>query len=230
MGIRRLLSPRPEPARAYARAKLPRPGTPWREAAFTVVDLELTGLDADSDEIISFAAVPVLTGRVVVGGMRRLNVRPKRMPAAETIRVHGLRPADLTEAPSLDEALPSILEALAGRVLVAHPARVERAFLAQALARTGTKLREPVICTATLAGRLLNGGSREVPLAEAADALGLPAHDPHTAAGDALTTAQLFIALATHLDGRGAQTVGSLARLSSSRTTANPRTRIVSRG
>jgi DNA polymerase III subunit epsilon len=36
-------------------------------------------------------------------------------------------------------------------------------------------------------------------------------HRPHRAAGDALTTAQAFIALATHLESHGRQTVGSLA-------------------
>jgi DNA polymerase-3 subunit epsilon len=35
-------------------------------------------------------------------------------------------------------------------------------------------------------------------------------HDPHDALGDALTTAQVFIALATHLDARRPATVRSL--------------------
>ena len=45
-------------------------------------------------------------------------------------------------------------------------------------------------------------------LGDLAAELGLPAHRPHTAAGDALTTAQVFIVLATLL---GEETVGSLA-------------------
>ena len=39
-------------------------------------------------------------------------------------------------------------------------------------------------------------------------------HRPHAADGDALTTAQVFLALANRLDKREPQTVGSLARLS----------------
>ena len=35
-----------------------------------------------------------------------------------------------------------------------------------------------------------------------AGALGLPAHRPHEAEGDALTAAQAFLAMATHLEGR----------------------------
>lgn len=203
-------------ALAYGRAKLPPASTPWREARFAAVDLELTGLDPRRDEIISFAAVPVEHGRVVAANARSLLVRPDRMPGGETIRVHGLRPADLAEAPPFSEVEELILELLSGRILVAHPAWVEREFLAAALSGARVRLREPVICTATLARRVLGEPAdetgHEIALADAARGLGLPVHAQHTAAGDALTTAQLFIALATRLDRGRPQTVGSLAR------------------
>ena len=47
--------------------------------------------------------------------------------------------------------------------------------------------------------------------------LGLPIHRPHHADGDALTTAQAFIALATHLEAFGFETLGSLVGLSHER-------------
>jgi DNA polymerase-3 subunit epsilon len=53
-----------------------------------------------------------------------------------------------------------------------------------------------------------------IPLSVAARRLGLPVHSPHHAQGDALTTAQLFLALASRLDRAPPQTVASLARLS----------------
>jgi DNA polymerase III epsilon subunit-like protein len=48
-------------------------------------------------------------------------------------------------------------------------------------------------------------------LGELAAACGLPAHSPHTAVGDTLTTAQLFIATAAKLDALAPQTVQRLA-------------------
>ena len=57
-------------------------------------------------------------------------------------------------------------------------------------------------------------GDGAIPLSDAARELGLPAHSPHIAAGDALTTAQMFLALVARLDRTDRQTVGSLARLS----------------
>jgi DNA polymerase-3 subunit epsilon len=111
-----------------------------------------------------------------------------------------------------------LIEALAGRVLVAHVAAVERAFLGAALSAVGEKLRNPIVDTAALDQQLrrLRGqpaASDPVGLSEMARALGLPVHRPHEADGDALTTAQAFIALASHLDEFELQTVGSLRRV-----------------
>ena len=53
-----------------------------------------------------------------------------------------------------------------------------------------------------------------IALSELAKSLGLPVHRRHTADGDALTTAQAFIALATHLDAFEPQTAESLVRAS----------------
>jgi DNA polymerase-3 subunit epsilon len=208
-------------ARAYRAARPPPPEAPWRQARFVVVDLETTGLDARHDEIVSFAAVPIDEGRVAVGGIRSALVRPARMPAAETIRIHGLRPADLVTAPPLEEVLDLILESLRGRTLVAHAAWVERGFLTAALKPVGIRLAGSAIDTAGLArhglGRDRLGEDEALRLGDVARRLGLPVHRPHLAEGDALTTAQVFLALATHLDRIEPQTVASLTRLSRAR-------------
>ena len=205
-------------ARAYRAVSRPPGRTPWRDAQFAVVDLETTGLDPRHDEIVSFAAVPIDAGRISVGEVVTATIRPTTMPPPETIRIHGLRPMDLTEAPSFPEVVDRILEALTGRHLVAHVAWIERGFLDAALRPAGLRVAKPVLDTAALARHVLDpaGGQRDRPvrLADAARHFGLPVHRPHVAEGDALTTAQLFLALAAHLDLESAQTVSSLARLS----------------
>ena len=179
-----------------------------------------TGLDSRRDEIISFASVPIEGGRIKVAGARTAIIRPTKMPPPETIRIHGLRPMDLDEAPPLAEVLDVILEALTGRALVAHVARVERGFLSAALRSSRLRLARPVLDTAILARRALGrkgqDGEGPLPLSEAARHFGLPVHRPHVAAGDALTTAQLFLAASTRLESDAPQTIGSLARLSRS--------------
>jgi len=203
-------------AAAYARAPLPGPRTPWRAAAYCVVDLELSGLDPRQNEIVSFGALPIEDGRVRLDGAVSGLVRPTRPLAEASIRVHGIRAADLAHAPALPDALEPLLEAMAGRVLVAHHAPVERAFLGAALRGLRVRLRGPVLDTAILARIWLAERDGALPgrmgLTELARACGLPVHSPHTAIGDALTTAQLFIVAVSQLDARRPETLGRLAR------------------
>jgi DNA polymerase-3 subunit epsilon len=226
-------------AESYREAPVPPPHTPWREASFTVIDLELTGLNPGTDEIISFATVSVRGGRVELHDARYELIRPRRMPGSDTIRIHGLREADLADAPTLDEVLDDLLEALTGSAIVAHVASIEVGFQTAALEPRGLTLRNPVVDTAALAIELSRlrrepapSRTGEVPpgvavstpgLGDLARWLGLPIHRPHEADGDALTTAQAFIALATHLEAyEEPLTVGALQRISQQRGRRSP--------
>jgi DNA polymerase III subunit epsilon len=221
----------PSVVQAYRKAPQPAGRSPWREAEYSVIDLELTGLDPSLHEIVSFACVTVARGRVRLHDARDGTVRPRRMPDPDTIRIHGLRETDLADAPSLDQVLEVILAAITGRVLVAHVAAIETSFLRAALENRGVQLENPVVDTASLGVELrrLRG---EPPLGRDGDqparvavsspglpvlarSLGLPVHRPHHADGDALTTAQVFIALASHLEAfSDPLTVGALVRIS----------------
>ena len=207
---------RDEVAASYSSATSPGARTPWRQAAWCVLDFELTGLDPHEDEIISFGAIPIDDGRLQLQGSVSGLVRPAREVSEASVRVHGIRMADLARAPLVTEALDPLLRAISGRVLVAHTAAVERTFLGRALRDRGVRLRGPVVDTEVLGCLWLHQRDgelrRRLSLGELASALGLPADRPHVALGDALTTAQVFIVLATHLDALHAETVGSLAR------------------
>jgi DNA polymerase-3 subunit epsilon len=202
---------------AYRDTPMPARSTPWRQAAFCVLDLETTGLLAPDDEIIAFATMPVDGGRARVRDANSRLVRPRRMPGPDSIRIHGLREEDLVGAPPLSAVLDQLLAALAGRVLVAHVATLEERFLRGAMLAAGLSLRNPVIDTHALAlevyERRREAPPESVRLAPLARALGLPVHRPHDAAGDVLTTVQVFLALATKLDALAPQTVGSLCEL-----------------
>ena len=215
------MTPAESPAQlAFLDAPPPATAAPWRDVDFTVIDLETTGLDPGADEIISFATVTVSGGRITLADARYELVRPDRMPDGDTIRIHGLREADLVDAPPLSERLDELLDAMAGRALVAHVAGVERGFLSAALSSRGLELPNPVVDTAAM-DRELRRQRRSPPaetdpigLSDLARSLGLPVHRPHHADGDALTTAQAFIALAIHLEAfEDPLTLGTLERM-----------------
>jgi len=188
--------------------------TPWRLAHFCVVDLELSGLDPKHDEIISFAAVPIDAGRVVAGNAVYGLCRNTRPLPEESVLVHGIRSVDLADAPPLDEAIQPLVTLMTDRILVAHTAWIERSFLGPVLRRRGVRLGRPILDTRDLGALLaLERGrpSASSSLGALAHGLGLPVHRPHHALGDALTTAQVFIALATLLDEQEPQTVRTLS-------------------
>lgn len=186
----------------------------WRAARFLAVDIETTGLDARTDEIISFAAVPVEHGRVVSGGAVSGLVRPRVAPPAESIEIHGLRAADLENAPQPPGALAPLAAELRGRIPIAHAAWVERAFLQRPLEALGGTFSRRCVDTAALWRLLCLDRGEDDPgwcnLGAVAGALGLPSHRPHEAEGDALTTAQVFLGLATHLEAYGRATPAAL--------------------
>jgi DNA polymerase III subunit epsilon len=199
---------------AYKRTRLPPRSTPWRAAGYCAVDLELSGLDPKQHEIVSFGAVPIEDGRVQLHGAIQGRVRPLRSISEASIRVHGMRAADLAGAPPLEVAIDRLLAVMAGRIPVVHVAAVERGFLRPALRGQGLRLRGPMIDTSVLGLVWLHErdgyAPRNLSLADLATELGLPSHHPHDALGDALTTAQAFVVLASHLDALREETVRGL--------------------
>lgn len=208
----RLSLRRSDAAARFAHAPAPPADTPWREAEWCVIDLELTGLHR-SDEIIAIGAVPIREGALILGEAMYTLARPESPPTHASVLVHKLRSIDLRHAPALDDAIDQLLDSLAGRAPVFHTAMVERTFLGRELRRR--RLRLPADADTEVLGRLwLRERDGVTPaglsLSRLAGVLGQPAEDPHHALGDALTTGKAFIALASHLDALTPQSVGSL--------------------
>ncbi len=177
---------------------------------FIAVDVETTGLDPRRDEAVSFAGVPIESGRIVAAEAVRGLVRPRAAVSDASVAIHGLREEDLAAAPRAPEAFAPLAAAMRGRILVAHVAWVERAFLR----KVGCRVPHQIVNTARL-WRLLSVERGEPDpgscnLSTVASALAVPSHRPHEAEGDALTTAQAFLALATHLERLGHGTVRGL--------------------
>jgi len=116
-----------------------------------------------------------------------------------------------------------LLAAMSGRVPVFHTAAVERTFLGRELRRR--RLRLPPSADTEALGRrwLLERDGTEptaLSLGRLAAELGQLAERPHHALADALTTAQAFLAVASHLDVLGLRTVRSLVQASQPPPTA----------
>jgi DNA polymerase-3 subunit epsilon len=173
---------------------------PWRTVELVALDFEATGLDFERDTIISFGAVPIRDGRIDIGARVYEPVQPGEVqPSRESVVVHGLRPLDLVDAPSLESAKAALFDAISGRFLVTWWAPVETAFLQKLFGgRTRSWLRRAVdVRDVLIAQEGRSAGS--LTLTQAAEAHGVPVDDPHQALDDALVTAELFLVLAARL-------------------------------
>src|SRR5262245_2228817 len=126
-------------------------GRPWREIDYVVVDLETTGLDLRRDTIVSYGATVTDEGRMVAAHNTYGLVRPECPMSAESITIHALRPTDLATAPPLSHAVEVLHDLVNGRVLIAHAAWIEKAFLARAFEECGRRMQSRIIDTAAMA-------------------------------------------------------------------------------
>lgn len=185
----------------------------WRDADFAALDFETTGLDRDRDAIVSFGVVPVRNGRVIVGESVHELVKPHVPSSAESMRVHGILPTDLTDARPLSEAAESLSRALSGRFLLTWFASVEIGFLQRLFGRRRSWVHRTVDVRQMVIE--LEGMDQDVrqSLSSAAEHYGVPVANPHEALDDAMVTAQLFLVVAARLEAGGDVSTRRLLRL-----------------
>lgn len=170
------------------------------EAPLLALDLETTGLDPDHDHVVSLGWVPVVGREVVLADAAHVLVRPPG-PIGDSATIHGLTDAHVADAPPLADVLPRLLDALSGRVLVAHHAPMELGFLARAVpGHTTTYVDTLAVERGLLGNRELPPGSLR--LGACRKRHGLPAYPPHSALSDALAAAELLLAQVAELEHR----------------------------
>lgn len=193
----------------YYRVDTPTIREPWDEVGFLAVDLETTGLDPRADAIASIGWVPVTGGGIVLAEARHHLVKVSGpMPESSAV-LHGILDDQAEAAPDLADVMPEFLQALKGRVPVAHHAASERGFLDAACGRLyGAPLVVPYVDTLALEGRLrqrrgevLTPGSLRLDACR--QRYNLPRYRAHDALVDALACAELLLAQVAHMNKAG---------------------------
>jgi DNA polymerase-3 subunit epsilon len=190
-----------EPPRELAERRL-------ADLAYTVFDTETTGLEPSAgDEIIQIGAT-----RIVAGKLRREDafeqlVDPQRSIPAVGIAIHGIEPAMVQGAPTIDAVLPSFHAYARDTVLVAHNAAFDMRFLELKRQRCGVAFDQPVLDTLLLSA-VVHPAQASHRLEAIAERLGVPVLGRHTALGDAMVTAEVFLKLVPLLAECGIDTLG----------------------
>ena len=177
---------------------------------FVVFDTETTGLQPEAgDRVISLAGVRVRGTEVRLHETFDALVHPGRPVPAASTQFHGITDAHLAGAPPVQVVLPAFLEFAGDAVLVGHDVSFDLRFLAPEVRRHAlpSLIARPVLDTRLLS-RALHGPGEDHSLEAVALRLGVPVVARHSALGDALTTAEIFVRFLRILNKRGVVTLG----------------------
>lgn len=205
---RRLARSVPEgPLRQFFAVPFPPARASWRSVEYLALDLETTGTDPRTEEIVSFGWVELHGASIELCTARRRLVRTsKAMPESSAV-IHAITDDEAERGEPPCAVLAELLQALAGRVLVCHYAPTERRFLDAACRRCfGSGLVVPTVDTLQLAQRrhLRQGkvpARGELRLSALRERYNLPQHPLHDALADAIAAAELFLAQAEEMSG-----------------------------
>ena len=107
---------------------------PPPENEWVALDCETTGLNVNTDEIISIAAVRIAGKRVMTSERLELLVRPERRVSAESVRIHQLREQDVARGMAPEEAMTRLMHFIGSRPLVGYYLEFDIAMIDRALA------------------------------------------------------------------------------------------------
>lgn len=195
---------RGEAMRRYYKQDYPTLDTQFSGVEFLAVDLETTGTDPRADAIVSIGWVPIVGGVIRMDGADHRLVRADRPVSQESAAVHGILDEHLKDAPPLEDVLPDFLDALSGRIPVAHHAMFEAGFIGTACKRFyGCALEVPFVDTLQVERRLYarrnqEAKSGDLRLQACRDRYGLPRYRGHDALIDAIACAELLLAQVAH--------------------------------
>jgi DNA polymerase-3 subunit epsilon len=181
---------------------------PLRSLIYTVFDTETTGLNpSQGDEIIQIGATRIVNGKLLRQDAFEQLIDPGRSIPAASIPIHGITPAMVQGQPRIGQVLPSFHAYASDTVLVAHNAAFDMKFLQLKERSTGLRFDQPVLDTLLLSA-VIHPHQDSHHLEAIAQRMNITVLGRHTALGDALVTAEVFLRMIPLLAEMGILTLG----------------------
>ncbi len=178
------------------------------DLVYTVFDTETTGLNpSQGDEIIQIGAARIVNNKLLRQECFEQLVDPRRPIPAASIPIHGIQPEMVAGQPTIEEVLPAFHAFAQDTVLVAHNAAFDMRFLQLKEQQTGVVFDHPVLDTLLLSA-LIHPNQDSHRLEALAERFNVTIIGRHTAMGDAMVTAEVFLKLIPLLAEKGIHTLG----------------------
>lgn len=182
--------------------------TPLAALRAVVVDTETTGLEVARDRIVAFGAVRLLGTRIDGRATLDRLVNPGVPIPAASRAVHGITDAMVAGAAPLDKVLDAFETFRAGAALVGHNLAFDLALLRHGARRGDFAWQDPLALDTALLVAALDPALAQLDLGDVAEHFGVAVLGRHTALGDALVTAEVYVRLVPRLAERGVTTLG----------------------
>ncbi|AKU11234.1 DNA polymerase III, epsilon subunit [Azoarcus sp. CIB] len=177
------------------------------ELTYTVFDTETTGLNpSQGDEIIQIGATRIVNGKLLRQESFEQLVDPCRYLSPESVQIHGITQEMVKNQPTIEAVLPAFHAFAEDTVLIAHNAAFDMRFLQLKEEATGIRFDQPVLDTLLLSA-VIHPNQESHRLEAIAERLNLPILGRHTALGDAIVTAEVFLKMIPLLAAMGIRTL-----------------------
>ncbi|MEW6677000.1 MAG: 3'-5' exonuclease [Pseudomonadota bacterium] len=208
-------------ARLAAWQALPEPDmrTSISTSRYVVVDVESSGLNIQRDRLIAIGAVAVVNGRIALGDSLDIVLRQDAVSGKDNILIHGIGGTAQQEGMPPEDALLTFLEFLGKDGLIAFHAAFDEAMIKRALkAYLGLRFQHTWADLAYIAPALyprLAASHRA--LDHWMEFFSIANFARHSALADAVSTAELMLALTPRMRATGAKNLRDLRDLERSR-------------
>ncbi|MEE4242601.1 MAG: exonuclease domain-containing protein [Desulfopila sp.] len=174
---------------------------------YSVIDTETTGLHpGGGDEIVAIGAVRIVKNRIVLEDCFEQLVNPGRDIPFEAYKIHGIDPTMVSDKPDIDSVLPALKRYISSTVIVGHDVGFDMKMIKMKEKSANVVFNNPVLDTLLLSA-MLHPIYKQHNIESIAARLGVTIVGRHTATGDAVAAAEIFLKLIPLLQSRGITTL-----------------------
>ncbi len=175
-----------------------------------VVDTETTGLDARIARIVQVGAVAITGGKLDRSLIIDQLIDPGVLIPPETTSVHGITQDDVAGMPHFKTFAPELEHGLDNRLLIGHTISYDLAVLKTEYRLAGLPWTPPRALDIRTIARLVAPGLADHGLDRLSEWLGVTNTRRHSALGDAVATAEVFLRFVPLLRERNIRTLAEV--------------------